>query len=137
MTTSTTSPILFFDGTCNLCNGYVQFIIRHDRKKRFLFAPLQSKAGKKAVENVTSFYKITPDSVILLYKGKWHTHSSAALNVLKLLGLPWSLLYAANIIPAFLRDIVYNFVARNRYKWFGKRNECMIPQPDIMNRFIS
>lgn len=137
MINTTTSPILFFDGVCNLCNGLVQFIIRHDKKKVFLFASLQSEIGRQAKEQVTTLQKSTPGSVILFYKGTWHTHSSAALYVFKLLGWPWTLLFIGIVIPRFLRDGVYNFISRNRYKWFGKQNECMIPAPGIMDRFLS
>ena len=132
-----TSPVLFFDGVCNLCNGAVQFILKHDKKKIFLFAPLQSEAGKEAIKMATPVSKKVPDSVILFYQGKWYNRSSAALQVFKLLGLPWSLLFASIIFPVFLRDPVYNFISRNRYKWFGKRNECMLPAPGIKDRFLS
>ena len=137
MIAPTTSPVLFFDGVCNLCNGVVQFILKHDKKKIFLFAPLQSEAGKEAIEKATPIYKHAPDSVILFYKGKWYTRSSAALQVFRLLGFPWSLLFAGIIFPVFLRDPVYNFISRHRYKWFGKRSECMLPAPGVKERFLS
>ena len=137
MITNTTSPVLFFDGVCNLCNGLVQFILKHDKKKIFLFAPLQSEAGQKAIEKVTPPSKKAPDSVILFYNETWYTHSSSALHIFRLLGFPWSLLFAGIIIPFFLRDPVYNLISRNRYKWFGKRNECMVPTPGVKERFLS
>jgi len=128
------SPVLFFDGVCNLCNQAVQFIIRHDKKKIFLFAPLQSEPGQKAIAH---FAGKAPDSVILLYKQQYLVRSDAALYTFRLLGGLWTILFAAIIIPRFLRDALYNFISRNRYKWFGKKNECMIPTPDLMNRFLS
>ena len=98
---------------------------------------MQSEAGKEAIKMATPVSKKVPDSVILFYQGKWYNRSSAALQVFKLLGLPWSLLFASIIFPVFLRDPVYNFISRNRYKWFGKRNECMLPAPGIKDRFLS
>jgi len=127
-------PVLFFDGECNLCNSAVQFVIRHDKKKLFLFAPLQSEAGKQAL---AQFSGKAPDSVILLYKGQYFLRSAAVLQTLKLLSGIWKWLYAGIIIPGFLRDWLYDAVSRNRYKWFGKRKECMIPTPELMDRFLS
>ena len=127
-------PVLFFDGECNLCNGAVQFIIRHDKKNLFLFAPLQSEAGREALRQ---FSGKAPDSVILFYNGRYFVKSAAALQTLKLLGGAWKWLYAGVIMPRFLRDWIYDFVSRNRYKWFGKRSECMIPTPELKVRFIS
>jgi predicted DCC family thiol-disulfide oxidoreductase YuxK len=129
-------PILFFDGECNLCNSTVQFIIRHDKKKLFLFAALQSEMGKTALQNVQKQDKNIQESVILYHNGKYFVRSAAALHVLLLLGGFWALLFAGIIIPRIVRDGVYNFISRNRYKWFGKRNECMVPSPDLMERFL-
>lgn len=130
-------PIVFFDGVCNLCNRFVQFVIRQDRKKRFLFAPLQTEAGRNALAAMTQNRTVIPDSVILLYKGRYLTKSTAALTVLKLSGGFNSLLYVGIVVPRFIRDWVYDFVARNRYRWFGKSDSCMVPTPGIMSRFIS
>jgi predicted DCC family thiol-disulfide oxidoreductase YuxK len=130
----TNQPVLYFDGVCNLCNNAVQFIIRHDKKKMFLFASLQSAAGKQALQH---FRGKAPDSLILHYKGQYFTKSAAVLYTFKLLGGFWALFYAAIIIPRFLRDSLYGLVADKRYKWFGKQNECMIPTPELMNRFLS
>ena len=129
-------PVLFFDGECNLCNSSVQFIIRHDKKKVFLFATLQSGPGKEALQNIQKQDERFPASVILYYNGKYFIRSAAALYVLKRLGGLWTLLFAFMIIPRFLRDAVYDFISRNRYKWFGKQSECMIPTPDLMDRFL-
>lgn len=127
-------PILFFDGKCNLCNKTVQFIIRHDNKRLFHFAPLQSVAGQKVLDH---FNGRTPDSVILYYNNTYYIKSRAALQVFKFLGGFWRLLYIGIIIPPFIRDGMYNVIARNRYKWFGKRAECMVPTPDLASRFMS
>ncbi|MCD6010473.1 MAG: thiol-disulfide oxidoreductase [Flavipsychrobacter sp.] len=125
-------PVVFFDGECNLCNGGVQFIIKRDKEKRFLFAPLQSAIGAKAKELSGG-----ADSFILFYKGRYYIKSSAALHTARLMGGLWPLLYIGIIIPRILRNWVYEFLARNRYKWFGKRNECMIPTPELKERFLS
>ena len=129
-------PVLFFDGECNLCNSSIRFIIRHDRKKLFLFAPIQSEPGKEALQNIQKQDDSVPASVILYYNGKYFVRSAAALYVFKCLGGLWTLLFVFMIIPRFLRDAVYDFISGNRYKWFGKRNECMIPTPDLMDRFL-
>lgn len=129
-------PILYFDGVCNLCNGYVQFIIKHDKKERFRFAPLQSAAGRVAA--VSSMAKANEqESVILEYRGKYYRRSAAALHTMRLLGGGWALLYAFIIIPPFIRNGVYNLVARNRYKWFGRQDKCMVPTEALSARFIS
>lgn len=128
-------PVLFFDGECNLCNGAVQFVVRHDKKNQFLFATLQSEAGKQARQNLQQNANV-PESVILYYNGRYFVRSSAALHTAKLLGGLWPICYAGIIIPRFLRDAVYDFVSRNRYKWFGKRNECMIPSEELKKRFL-
>ena len=130
-------PIVFFDGECNLCNSSVQFIIRNDKAKRFLFAPLQSDRGKAALSDLTKPGTKPPDSVILFDNGKYYIRSSAALRIAKLLGGVWSVFYAGMIIPRFIRDVIYEFVSRNRYKWFGKRNSCMIPTPALLDRFLT
>ena len=127
-------PILFFDGECNLCNSAVQFIIRHDKKKVFRFAPLQSEAGKEALKRYSG---VVPDSVILLYNDTYFIKSAAALQTLRLLGGAWRVFYAGIVIPRFFRDWLYDFVSKNRYKWFGKRDVCMIPTPQLMDRFLS
>ena len=127
-------PVLFFDCECNLCNSAVQFIIRNDKKKVFLFAPLQSDAGKEALKQ---FSGKVPDSVILFYNNTYFVKSSAALHTLRLLGGGWKALYAGIIIPRFIRDRIYDVVSNNRYKWFGKRDECMIPTPELLDRFLS
>jgi predicted DCC family thiol-disulfide oxidoreductase YuxK len=132
-----TNPIIFFDGVCNLCNGFVQFVIRHDKKKSFLFAPLQSAAGKQALAEVGATYKRVPDSVILLYRGQYFVKSAAALQIFGLLGGAWPILKMFNAVPLALRDGVYGIIARNRYKWFGKKDACMIPTPELKARFLA
>ena len=129
-------PVLFFDDVCNLCDSSVQFIIKHDKKKQFMFAPLQSPLGLLAQKEAYGPGREIA-SVILLYNNTYYTRSAAALHTLRLLGGAWAVLYAAIIIPSFIRDAVYNFIARNRYKWFGKKNTCMIPSPGLKARFLN
>lgn len=127
--------IVLFDGVCNLCSRSVQFILRHDRKKKFKFASLQGRTGQALLQQ----YEIAqnePNSFVLLENNKVYTRSTAVLRMLKKLGAGWSLLYIFIIIPSFIRDAVYNWVARNRYKWFGKRDSCMLPGPAWQDRFL-
>lgn len=129
-------PILFFDGVCNLCNGAVQFIIRHDKRQIFLFAPLQSDAGREALAYVKLSQDKSLNSVVLYVSGRYYLRSAAILHTMRLLGGWWLLLYGAMIVPRFMRDAVYGYIARRRYRWFGKKDECMIPTPALKSRFI-
>ncbi|MBX2907445.1 MAG: DUF393 domain-containing protein [Taibaiella sp.] len=131
----TEHPVLYFDGICNLCNRTVQFVLKRDRHKRFRFATLQSTAGTNVV-TLGSQPGTSPGSVILYYGGKYYYKSAAALKTAQLLGGIWSLFYVFMIVPRFIRDAVYDTVARNRYKWFGRRQSCMVPTPDVAERFI-
>ena len=129
-------PLLLFDGVCNLCNGFVQFVIRRDPKGVFRFTALQSEVAQellteREVENRTDL-----DTVILIEKGKVYTHSDVALRVVRRMPGLWPLFGVFRIIPKFLRDAIYNWVARNRYRWFGKRESCMIPTPELKARFL-
>ena len=133
---STGNKIVLFDGVCNLCNNSVQFIIKRDRKKQFRFASLQGNFGQKFLKK----HNLPADnfnSFILLEDEKVYTRSAGALRMLKHLGGGWSLFYAFMILPKFIRDVVYNWVARNRYKWFGKQDACMIPTPELKERFLN
>ena len=127
-------PLILFDGVCNLCNGSVQFIIKRDKEAKFRFASLQSEAGKKILEQ----FKLPTDtfnSFILYEDGKIYTRSTAALRVFSQLK-NWKWVGALQYVPKFIRDGVYNLVARNRYRWFGKKDECMIPTPELKSRFL-
>ncbi|HEA23372.1 hypothetical protein LCGC14_1834340 [marine sediment metagenome] len=128
--------IILFDGVCNLCNGAIQFIIKHDSKDVFRYAALQSDIGKKLVgERNIHTQKI--DSIILIEPGiVYYDKSDAALQIGKSLngyGTISSILYW---IPSNLRNIVYDFIARNRYKWYGKKEQCMIPTPELRSKFL-
>lgn len=127
--------IILFDGVCNLCNASVQFILKRDSKAQFRFASLQSEFGKQKL----LLYEIDAnkcDSVIYIYKDKAFIKSTAALQIAKKLGGGWPLLYGLIIIPRFIRDWVYGFIAKNRYRWFGKKDSCMIPSPELKSRFL-
>jgi predicted DCC family thiol-disulfide oxidoreductase YuxK len=127
--------IILFDGVCNLCNRSVQFIIRRDKKKKFLFGSLQGKFGQEILKK----YNLPADnfsSFMLLENEKLYTRSTAALRMLKHLGRGWQLMYGFIILPGFIRDSVYNWIAKNRYKWYGKRDECMVPAPELRERFL-
>ena len=128
-------PLILFDGVCNLCNKSVQFVIKRDPEAQFQFASLQSNAGQQFLKE-NNLPENNFNSFVLYERGKVFTRSTAALKVAsKLKGWRWS--KSLFIIPKFLRDAVYNLIANNRYKWFGKRNECMIPTPELKERFLS
>jgi predicted DCC family thiol-disulfide oxidoreductase YuxK len=135
MTMKTNHPIVLFDGVCNFCNGSINFIIRRDRSKIFRFAPLQSKAGAKVLRQ----FGLPPDwveTIVLVEDGGCYTRSTAALRIVRRLGGPWSILYVLRVIPAAARDTIYDLIARNRYRWFGRKNACMIPTPEVRERFL-
>lgn len=126
-------PIILFDGYCNFCSSTIDFIIKYDKKKKFLFAASQLGAGLKLVEE----YKLqNVDSVILIYKNKVYRYSTAILKVCWLLGLPFNLFASFLIVPPLFRNMIYKWIAKNRYKWFGKRSSCKIPDQKEMDRFI-
>lgn len=128
-------PIVLFDGVCNLCNRSVQFILKRDKKKKILFASLQGNFGQEMLKR----YHLPENdfnSFILLEGEKLYTRSTAALRVLKHLRRGWQIFYGFIILPRFIRDSIYNWIARNRYKWFGKKETCMIPSEAIKSRFI-
>lgn len=128
-------PILLFDGVCNYCNRWVNFIIRHDKKKKFRFATLQSEAGKRLMKQ--NDISKEEDSAILIYNEKVQRKSSAGFHVCFHLGFPYSILFVFIIVPAYIRNFYYDLIARNRYKWWGKRDVCMIPSDDVKDRFMA
>ncbi|MEQ9619730.1 MAG: thiol-disulfide oxidoreductase DCC family protein [Deltaproteobacteria bacterium] len=128
-------PVILFDGVCNLCSGSVSFIIKRDRDGVFKFAPLQSEAGARLIEKF-NIQDEGLETFVLVEEENAYTRSTAALRALRRLGGLWGLLYGFIVIPAPLRDAVYDFIARNRYRWFGRKDECMVPGPGIKNRFL-
>lgn len=127
--------IILFDGVCNLCNSSINFVIRHDPKNRFQFAALQSEIGASLTEEFTIDPNDT-DSIILIENNTAYVKSTAALRIAKGLSGAYPLLYAFIIIPTFIRNKVYDYVAKNRYKWYGKKDSCMIPTPELKSRFL-
>ncbi|MGH1335807.1 MAG: thiol-disulfide oxidoreductase DCC family protein [Aureispira sp.] len=136
MKKSDTTAIVLFDGVCNLCDRSVQFIIKHDPKGRYKFAPLQSDFAKKLLQE----YQLDGEDLeraVLIENGKAYTHSSASLRVTRHLSGAWPLLYGFIIIPRFIRNAVYRWVARNRYRWFGQKDNCVLPSPENRARFLA
>ena len=130
------SAIILFDGVCNFCNGSVNFIIEHDRKSYFKFAPLQSETAQKLLEK-HNIDKAETDSIILIENDTAYTHSTAALRITRHLDGVWSGLYGFIVVPKFARDFFYKLFAKYRYKLFGKKDACMMPTPEIREKFIS
>lgn len=129
------TALVLFDGVCNLCHGAVRFIIARDPKKHFRFASLQSPRGLEVVrandlsEDLQSMVLVEPD-------GRVYTRSTAALRIAGRLGGLWPVIGLLRAVPAFLRDPVYEWVARNRYRWFGKKDSCPLPDPSLADRFV-
>jgi predicted DCC family thiol-disulfide oxidoreductase YuxK len=129
------TSIILFDGVCNFCDGAINFVLKQDKKDVFRFAPLQSQTGQKLLAQ----YQIPKkdfESFILIQDGKAYQKSTAALKVLNQLPWYWKALQAFWIVPKFIRDGIYDFIAHNRYKWFGKKEVCMIPTPEMRSRFL-
>ena len=127
--------VVLFDGVCNFCNYWVNFALKRDRKNKLRFTPLQGKTAKQLLPH----YILNPSSlssVIFIDAGKAWTQSSAAIRICRYLGGGWKLLYGLIVIPKFIRDFFYNIIARNRYKWFGKKESCMVPTPELRERFL-
>lgn len=128
-------PILLFDGICNLCNKLVIFIIRRDKKAKIRFSPLQSPEAASLLKP-GSFSVVNMKSIVFI-EGTSHTlKSSAILHIFKVLGGGWSILYGLIIIPEFIRDYFYDLIAKNRYRIFGRSENCMIPSDEISDRFL-
>ena len=130
-----THSIILFDGVCNLCNGAVNFVIKRDTGNVFKFTPLQEKQGVLLLKtHAVDTQKL--DSIVLIENEKVYVKSSAALRIAKKMSNLWPLFFVLLIIPSFIRDGVYDFIAKNRYKWFGKKEQCMIPTPGLIEKFL-
>ncbi|WP_250436377.1 thiol-disulfide oxidoreductase DCC family protein [Hanstruepera flava] len=133
----TEKNLILFDGVCNLCNSSIQYVIKHDKKDHFLFAPLQSEIG----QNIINHYNIDTskvDSILVYSEEKGISYkSTAALKIASKLGFPINMLSIFFIVPPFIRNWVYDFIAKNRYKWYGKKDECMIPTPELKSKFLN
>jgi predicted DCC family thiol-disulfide oxidoreductase YuxK len=127
--------LILFDGVCNLCDSSVQFILLRDKKDRFRFASLQSDYG----QNILKQHNLPTEkfnSLALIENGKLYQRSTGALRIARRLKGAWPMLYAFIIVPPFIRNFVYDFIARNRYRWFGKKESCMMPRPEWKQKFL-
>ena len=127
--------VILFDGVCNLCNGFMIFVYKRDPKAKFTFAWIQSEPGKQILEQLkmpTEHY----DTIVYLEDGQPSYKSTAVLNIVRRLKFPWPALWIGVIIPRFIRHWIYDLVARNRYKIFGKKDQCLLPTGDLKKRFL-
>ena len=129
--------LILFDGVCNLCNSSVLYVIKHDKANRFMFAPLQSEAGQHIINNYDLDTSKTDSILLYSSENGLSIKSTAALQIAKHLGFPRNLMVLFFIVPPFIRNWVYDFVARNRYKWYGKKEACMIPTPELKAKFLT
>ncbi|HYT56861.1 MAG TPA: thiol-disulfide oxidoreductase DCC family protein [Verrucomicrobiae bacterium] len=127
--------LVLFDGVCNLCTASVQFIIRHDRAAIFYFAPLQSEIGREICRS-QGLDPADVQTFVLISRGRMLVRSDAAIEVVSRFGCAWKFLTVLRLIPRVARDWIYSVVARNRYRWFGRTDACMIPTPDVKVRFL-
>jgi len=141
-------PVVLFDGLCNFCNGSIQFIVDHERAETLRFAPLQSDLAKELLERAFGADQARrlrggasgegdPDSVVLVDGARGFTHSTAGLQIARHLRAPYRWLYALAVVPRPIRDVVYRWIARNRYRWFGKSETCRVPTPELRTRFLA
>jgi predicted DCC family thiol-disulfide oxidoreductase YuxK len=131
------SPVIFFDGECNLCNGFVQFVIKNDPHARFRFASLQSEHAKDIPTLPEMASRVGElSTVVFRHRGIYLAKSTAVLEIAKLMGFPYRFCYVFIVLPKPFRDFVYDWVAANRYRWFGKRDACMLPTPELRSRFL-
>ncbi|RZJ31664.1 MAG: DUF393 domain-containing protein [Flavobacterium sp.] len=125
--------IILFDGVCNLCDSFVKYIIKRDKKDLFRFVSLQSETGKEIIRHIGVDASV--DSVILYVPGvAYYTKSGAAIEIVKHLG--WHFAAAFSLVPKLLRDLIYDYIARNRYKWYGRKDACLIPTDEILHKFL-
>ena len=127
--------IVLFDGVCNLCSRSVQFILKRERKDKFVFSSLQGKKGQEILRRFNMF-ATKLDTLVLVENGKIYTRSGAALRIARSLRGLWPLLYMFIIVPPFIRDGIYKWIARNRYKWFGRTQQCWVPGSEFRKKFI-
>ncbi|MFP4976059.1 thiol-disulfide oxidoreductase DCC family protein [Paenibacillus sp. CN-4] len=127
--------VVLIDGVCHLCQGLVKFIIKRDPKAAFRFATLQGAAGRRMVSSA-GMDPDRLDTVVLVEQGAVYTESAAALRIARKLRFPWPVLYVFIAVPRPLRDAVYRYVARNRYRWFGRDEACLLPTPDLRRRLV-
>lgn len=137
MESSQHTNLVLFDGVCNLCNGFVKFLIRRDREKAFSFGALQSEQAERLLSDMNKNAGNTLNTVIYIRHGQYYSQSTAVLNIFKDLGGWWKLTGALRIIPCPIRDRIYRWISNHRYRYWGKRQDCMVPTPDLKSRFLS
>lgn len=128
-------PVILFDGICNLCCGWVRFLIRRDKNRKFRFASIQSDAGKKLLDSA-GLSHIEPETIVYLKDKQFYQESSAVLEILSDLGGMWKAAALFQLIPKAVRNGIYRFIARNRYRIFGTRSSCLMPTPENAKRFL-
>ena len=129
-------PILLFDGHCNFCNAWVRLIVRRDTAKNILFAPLQSSVGRKMLEEHKIDVNYT-ESLVFFEEERFTVSSTAALRIYSYLDGWERHLQLLSVVPRPFRDALYHFIAKYRYKWFGRREQCMVPTPELKERFLA
>ena len=129
------SGTILFDGVCNLCNGFVKFVIKRDPKARFRFGALSSETARELLKDAGVHGSI-PDSIVLIQDGHVYFRSDAPLRIVRGLTFPWPLFAVFAVVPRVIRDRVYDFIAAHRYRWFGRRDVCMVPTPEVKDRFL-
>jgi len=129
--------IILFDGVCNLCNASVQFVIKHDTKDLFRFIPLQSDLGQKILNHI-GINRQNTDSIVLYEPGKAYFYKAeAALKIVSEFGGMYKLLNIFSLFPKFICDAIYDYIAKNRYRWYGKQDVCMMPNPELATKFLA
>lgn len=130
--------LVLFDDECQLCNGFIQFLIARDQQRRFWFAPLKGKAGRQACESVGLKQPegSDPNTLVVIENNLGRVRSDAVLAIASQLPFPWSILATGRVVPRPVRDALYRWVARNRYRWFGRRTACPLTSAEIRNRFL-
>ena len=129
--------IILFDGVCNLCNSSVQFVIKHDKKDSFRFVSLQSDLGQKIIKHIGIDTSAIDSSILYEPENSYYFKSEAAFRILKDLSGIYKSLLVFSILPNSLLNYLYDYVAKNRYKWFGKKESCMIPNPELQSKFLA
>lgn len=129
-----TQPLIIFDGVCNLCNKWINLVLKYDKQKQFYFSTLQGKTAMSLLNELP--YLNAMQSVMLIDNNKIYYKSRAIVEICKRLGFPFNIFYVLIIIPPFLRNAVYDLIAKKRYSWFGKKNQCMVPTENVKIRFI-
>jgi predicted DCC family thiol-disulfide oxidoreductase YuxK len=128
--------LILFDGVCNLCNTSIQYVIKHDKNNLFMFAPLESTIGQDIINKYNIDTKNTDSIILYSEENGLFTKSTAAVKIANHLGFPLNILSVFFIIPPFIRNWVYDFIAKNRYRWYGKQEACMIPTPELKSKFL-